>query len=496
MKKITAKFLLMAMLLSLTASMVACGETETQTTTKETTGTVDTTGAETEETRTMHSLPDTLDFGGEDFDIIYLLWQGYEHYFFADEATGDSMNDAIYDRKIKTEEFLNVNIVQTSVTGISDVTNEVKRSATAGDDAYQLALLHCIEGVADMVTGGYIYNLDTLPYVDLDADWWNREQMDVLRLGKNTYYGVSDFMIPCPYAVFFNKEMIENNSMDNPYELVYDGKWTLDKMVDMAIAVTQDLDGDGQYTKDDIAGITSVEGSSYISFMTAADQFITSVGTDGKIQLAMNNEKTLHIIETLYKMSTNPGTVYRHPNLTAEDTITLDTGRLLFYLGSVAYAETLRDCEVDVGILPYPKYDEDQENYISQDWGGLMCIPASIQNPDMVGATIEYLSWESDNEVIPAYYEKTLSGKLSRDEDSRNMLELLFDTIAYEIGGNYFGFSSGFIDLFYVTHSLVIGINTPGFTPSMDFSSYYARNEKAAQATIDTFYEALEKIEG
>lgn len=497
MQKITAKLLLMAMLLSLTASMVACGETDTQTTTKETTdNTVDTTITDTEETRTMHALPDTLDFGGEDFNMAYPLWQGYEHYFFADEATGDSMNDAIYDRKVKTEEFLNVTIVQTNLGGLSDVPNEIQKCATAGDDVYQLALLHCIEGVSNMVTQGYIYNLDTLPYVDLDADWWNREQMDVLRLGKNTYYGVSDFMIPCPYAIFFNKEIVENNGMDNPYELVYDGKWTLDRFVDMAISATQDLNGDGQFTMDDIAGVTSVEGSSYISFMTAADQFITSVGNDGKIQLDMNNEKTIHIIETLYKMSTNPGTLYRHSTMSEDDTITLDTGRLLFYLGSVAYAETLRDCDIDVGILPYPKYDEEQENYVSQDWGGLMCVPVSIQNPDMVGATMEYLSWESDNEVIPAYYDKTLSGKLSRDEDSRNMLELLFDTIAYEIGGNYFGFSSGFIDLFYVTSNLVIGINNPSFTPSTDFASYYAKNEKAAQSTIDKFYEALEKIEG
>ena len=88
-------------------------------------------------------------------------------------------------------------------------------------------------------------------------------------------------------------------------------------------------------------------------------------------------------------------------------------------------AETLRECEVDVGILPYPKYDEAQENYISQDWGGLMSVPNSISDPDMVGATMELLAWESSNEVLPSYYDITLSGKLSRDEDSRNMLELL-----------------------------------------------------------------------
>lgn len=487
MKKFTAKLLLIAMLLSL----AACGETTTtDETTADTTGSVDTTVVETEETRAMHSLSEDLDFGGDEFNITYPDWQGYRYYFFADEATGDAMNDAIYNRKIKTEEFLGVSVVQTKQAGIQEVANEVKKVAMAGDAVYSLALLHCIQGVSDMVTQGYIYNFDDLPYIDMEADWWNREQMDVLRLGKNTYYGVSDFMIPCPYVIFFNKEMVTDYGMDNPYDLVYEGTWTLDKFIDMAVSVTQDLNGDGQYTMDDIAGVSTNEISKYIPFMTAADQFITSTTDTGRVQLDMNNEKTISIVEKLYQLIATPGTVYK-PSSDQEDTqFQMDTGRILFRLGSISAAETFRDCEVDVGILPYPKYDAEQDNYISQDWGGLMCVPISIDDPEMVGATLEYLSWESANEVIPAYYDKTLSGKLARDEDSVNMLDILFDTIAYEVGGNYFGFSSGFSDLFYTLGRLVVE------NKSTDFASWYAKNEKSANSTIDTFYEALEKIEG
>ena len=485
MRKITATLLLAAMLLS----MAACGNTADVETTADTAAQGETV-VETEETRAMHALPEDLDFGGANFHIAYPDWQGYQHYFFADEATGDAMNDAIFSRTINTEEYLNVDITQHSPGYIADVVTEAKKAVTAGDDVYSLALLHCIQGVSELVTGGYIYNLDTLPNVNLEADWWNRAQMDVLRLGKNTYYGVSDYMIPCPYAIFFNKEMIVNNGMDNPYELVYEGKWTLDRFVDMAVSVTQDLNGDGAYTIDDVAGVTANEISKYIPFMTAADQFITRTGDDGKIHLDINNEKTISIVETVYALVNTPGTVYKPVDENEDNQFPMDSGRLLFRLGAITTAEAYRDCEVDIGILPYPKYDEAQENYISQDWGGLMCVPASISDHEMVGAVLELLSWESANEVLPAYYDVTLAGKLSRDEDSRNMLELLFDTIAYEIGGNYFGFSSGFNDLFYTMGSLVIQ------NKSADFASWYAKNEKAANTTIDKFYEGLEKIEG
>ncbi len=487
MKKITAALLLMAMLLS----MAACSKTEQDETTThtDTTGT-DTTVTETEpeETRAMHGLSEDLDFGGANFLIN--AWDWHSNYLFAEEANGDAMNDAIFSRMIKTEEFLNVDIAQELDLKYAEVVNKIKNTVTAGDDVYDLCLIHCIASVAELVTTGMLYNLDTLPNIDMTADWWNRERMDMLRLGKNTYYGVSDYVIPTPDAVFFNKEMIVDNNMDNPYELVYEGKWTIDKFVDMAISATRDLNGDGQFTKDDdIAGVTADETSKYIPFVTGADQFITRFGNDGKIQLAMNTEKTFHIIESMHRMVSNPGTVFIPNGFAEEDMIQMHTGRILFRLGAVTMADVYRDCEIDVGILPYPKYDEEQENYISQDWGDLMCIPLTIQNPDMVGATLEYLSWESENEVIPTFYDVTLSGKLARDEDTKNMLDILFDTIAYEIGGNYFGFSNGFNNLFYTVGNLVIQQN------SADFASFYAKNEQAAQSTIDKFYEALEKTE-
>ena len=484
MRKITATLLLAAMLLS----MAACGETADVETTADTAAQGEA-APETEETRAMHALQEDLDFGGAVFNMAYPDWQGYKFYFFAEEATGDAMNDAIYSRMIKTEEYLNVDVTQTNTGTIVDVVTQTKNVVTAGDDAFSLSLLHCIQGVSELVTGGYIYNLDTLPNVNLEADWWNRAQMDVLRLGNNTYYGISDFMIPCPYAIFFNKEMIVDNGMENPYELVYEGKWTLDKFVNMAVAVTQDLNGDGQFTMDDVVGVTCNEVSKYIPFMTAADQFITSTSDDGKIYLDINNEKTISIVETVYNLMNTTGVVFKPVDDKEESMIQMDTGRLLFRLGAITAAEQYRDCEIDVGILPYPKYDEAQENYISQDWGGLMCVPNSISNPEMVGATMELLSWESANEVIPAYYDVTLAGKMARDEDSRNMLELLFDTIAYEIGGNYFGFSSGFSDLFYTLGYMVVN------NKSSDFASWYAKNEKAANSTIEKFYEGLAKVE-
>jgi len=308
MRKITSILLLAAMLLS----MAACGQADTGADTAETAADAQTEAVtETEETRAMHEVPE-LDFGGEEFRILYPTWQGYLYYFFADEENGDAMNDAIFTRTIRVEEYLNVDIVKEDTGGvqheqINQMAAMIKKTVTAGDDVYDMTLLHCISAVSDMATTGMLYNLDNLPHINMQADWWNRTQMDVLRLGKNTYFGVNDFMIPCPYAVFFNKGMIADNNMENPYDLVYEGKWTLDTMIDMAVDITRDLNGDGQHTEEaDVYGMSAPEVSKYASFVIGSNQFLTSRSESGKIYLDCNTEKMYSLWNPSTKQPTIP----------------------------------------------------------------------------------------------------------------------------------------------------------------------------------------------
>ena len=102
---------------------------------------------------------------------------------------------------------------------------------------------------------------------------------------------------------------------------------------------------------------------------------------------------------------------------------------------------------------------------------------------------MELLAWESGSEVIPAFYDLVLAGKLARDEDSARMLDIIFDTIAYEVGGNYFGFDTGVNDLFYSLPRLAVT------RKSSDFSSLYKKLEKPSVKDIELFYEILDKIE-
>ena len=435
-----------------------------------------------------NSLPDDLNFGGEKLDMLASEWQGYEYYFFAEEQTGDAMNDAIYSRRMAVEDALNIEMVthQQGFT-IQEVAAELQRVVLAGESLYDLVFNHCIQGISASAANGYLYNLDTLPYVNMQAEWWNREQMDMLRLGKNTYYAVNDMMIPCPYVIFFNKEMVEQENLEDPYQLVYSGDWTLEKMAEMATHVSTDLDGDGDRDAFDRWGFIVQEHSKFISFMTGAGQYMTERDADGRVKMAMNTEKMNNLMAYFANLTTQN---VINTSIKSSDTyVGMATGRILFEADSLAHAELFRDLEVEYGMLPYPKYDKEQEDYISLDWGGLLSVPNNIENPEMVGAAMEMLAWESAREVLPAYYDVVLGGKLSRDEDAVKMLDLLFDTITYEVGGNYFGFDSGTTDLFYVIPRQAVVKQTTSI------ASVYKMFEKIANRAISNFYDKLETVE-
>lgn len=475
---------LLLLTLGMNTLLAACGEKTDDPVDTTLPDSLQTEGEET--SRPMHTVP-AQNFEGSEFHSLAIDWQGYPHYFYAEESTGDSMNDAIFERTTRIEEYLNVNMTSTLLkvlTGFEQM-QLAQQNFNAGDDTYQEVLLHCIYGVSTLASEGYLYNLDDLPHVNMEAEWWNQKQMDALRLGKNTYFGVSDYMIPSPYAILVNRDIVTDRNMEDPYPLVLDKQWTIDKCFEMITAAVSDLDGNGKYTADDLWGISANEVSKYISFVTGSGQFITRKDEDGRIELALNTEKMVNLVENMYNVVSVDGAV-----CTAFDSMQMfNNNRLLFYMTSISDVVNFRDYEAELGILPYPMYDEAQEDYISLDWGGLQCVMGNIQNPEMVGAVLELQAYHSADTVIPAYYDVLLDGKIARNEDTIKMLDILFDTIAYEIGGNYFGFSPGFQNLFF----------TMGYLPvqqrSKNFASFYKSNEKPAMKTIDSFYKNLDEAE-
>lgn len=93
----------------------------------------------------------------------------------------------------------------------------------------------------------------------------------------------------------------------------------------------------------------------------------------------------------------------------------------------------------DIGILPMPKYDEAQENYKSAAWGGAVWTLSrtfDMADAEKLGSALEAMSFYGYRDVIPVYKEVALKTKTTRDNESADMLDIIFGTIYFDFGTN------------------------------------------------------------
>jgi hypothetical protein len=102
-------------------------------------------------------------------------------------------------------------------------------------------------------------------------------------------------------------------------------------------------------------------------------------------------------------------------------------------------AQLLRGMDTDFGIIPYPKWDEYQENYLTTSvaYFSLFCVPVTVRNLEMTGIITEALCVESYKKVIPAFYEVSLKTKLARDDESSEMIDIIRSGLTFDFGKIY-----------------------------------------------------------
>jgi hypothetical protein len=160
-------------------------------------------------------------------------------------------------------------------------------------------------------------------------------------------------------------------------------------------------------------------------------------------------------------------------------------GQALLYFHSLSKIDTLRDMEIDFGVLPYPKLDENQDKYSSfiDLHNPFMGVPKTVSNLERTGAIIEDLSYLSSKYLVPAYYDTTLKTKFARDEESIEMLDIIRDGIVFDFGCVY-DVSTAFI------FQNQINAN------KREYVSAIEKAMNAAQRNLDKIIQAYEDAEG
>ena len=147
----------------------------------------------------------------------------------------------------------------------------------------------------------------------------------------------------------------------------------------------------------------------------------------------------------------------------------------------------LRSMKTDYGIIPYPKYDEDQDGYYTfqHDQVGVFAIPVTSKKADMAGAVLEAMSSESSKTVVPAYYNVALKSKYTRDSESAEMIDIIHNGHFLDpawIFCDYIG------DLAQSPRNLMLA-------KKRDFMSFYDARKEKYQTNLEKLISAFQKLD-
>ncbi len=432
-----SKVLALSLALIILAALVSCSVTNDKKT-----GTSSEVLSESGETQFLDNLPDNLDFNGEtvvihtrdDADCI-------REVFVEDQVT--QLDQAVYRRNEVVQERLKVkieNYASRPWQKYTEALTELQASIQSADGAFDIVAGWSAH-ITSLGTTEFFLNLHDQDYLDFNQPWWNSYITEELTFGNTLVFATGDIaltVIGSSQCIVFNKKLQNDWEVEDLYRTVLDGEWTLDRMSELVKAHYYD-DGNSIRDEADSYGLSIGPTNDADAFLQASNIQMFSRDEEGIPYYNPESEKlsnlTMKLYDLLYK---NEGTF-----IAAEDGSTLrdmfmQDKALLHPTQFLIIENYIYDMDSDYGILPFPKYDELQENYLTrvQDGVSLWCIPVDVKSSEASSATMEAMAAENYRSVSEVYYNVAMKNRYSRDDS--DVASKIMDMI---VDGRYFNFA-------------------------------------------------------
>lgn len=363
---------------------------------------------------------------------------------------GDNYYDAVANRNNRVEETYGVELV---IIKEQNAAGLASQDAVAGTQEYDAVLLN-VGNMTTLARDGYLCDLNQLENIDLNAPWWDAGANEAYSIGEKLFFTTGDITImnkANTWSVLFNKQMITDYQLESPYDLVKDGTWTFDKMMEMAETVSNATVSSEWNDNSVVYGMVTAYGDP-LQFYGASGQLLCEKDAANEPALLFGtDEASINLaVKILDTYSNAAWKVFGEdckdgPNNDVwEDSFSIFYGgRALFRpSGFTAVAKMRSRSEIEFGIVPMPKMTEEQTEYTVVANGGFAAgIIKTCADPEfsayMLDALASAAKYDKTGGVTYEYLETTLMGKNYMDDDSREMVAYIFSHIKYDVGRVY-----------------------------------------------------------
>ena len=462
-------------------------------------------GGTTEEAKILPDLPADAKYDGYVFTVLAHRENSDDWYapdpreiILSEEQDADEpINDAVFRRNaVLTERYS----IEFDMVTNTEEHNLLRKTVNSGDDTYDAVIIFN-NNVSAVIGHGTLVNTGDLPYIDLNKPWWD-PSINAMSIANKNFLLAGDLLIldnEATNALIFNKDLIQSLGLGLPYDMVKEGKWTMDEMERMIKGAAMDLDGGGMKPDSSRWGFVGYNDTLHALLVGGGGLLMEKDGDDlpivtfieqrnlAVIEKAMdimyNKEEVLNIQSDIADGGTNSVNWLRAYHSAFEE------DRALFMWVRMRVVEKFRGMDSDFGIIPMPKFDENQENYqsvVNAYTGVLLGVPKTAGDLDRTSVILEAMSAESKYTLQPAYYDVVLQRKFARDEESSEMLDIIFGNRVYDIAGIYFQ------ETWLEFIRLCEGNGRQG---DRNITSYYDKKQNSIQKAIDKVVLRFEEMD-
>ena len=418
--------------------VTACSGQDTPVT-ADTTATDAVDNTEADESKITPDIPADLRFDGRSWRVLCTYDAPFGPILddFVLEESADVYTQALYNRLVKTEERFGIDIVLNYCNGPEQCAPLAQQSILSGNDDYDLVVDTAIWHLSQIYDGLYT-PVNDLPYIDLEKPWWNKEYIESVSVNPSNPYilfgSINQKAIERSCCTFVNTDLLEERkdmTANELYDMVLDGKWTLDRMIELNKDTYDDANGNTVKDDSDYHGL--IHDNFYSDYLVySCGLEFTGRDEDGYPVLNMNNDRTVEFCDKLISLFHSPDS---YSGRTQNESIaTFASGHALFYTNRIftcVWGE-MRDTNMNYAIIPNPKFDETVEDYYTNVAANTQwhMVPVTHSDLEFTSAVTEYFAFLGYEEVIPAYYDITVKFKYTRGDvdGASQMLDIITET--------------------------------------------------------------------
>lgn len=381
------------------------------------------------------SLPSTDAFSGTDLTVL----APESEIILGDEEAAGSVRNALRNRNSLIASIYEMEVCVDTVS--EDEILETLRAAEQAGIAAGDLLCYSAETTAALWAAGLLTDLNTLPYFDIQTGCYDAAFATSLQTGNSVY------LLPDPsaqsydraYVLFYDRALVTAAGLPFPEEAVKNGTWTFAMFQQYAEAVAASVMERSSYDlQTDIFGYSSTDNTDLLPYLLWCAQGLPLFAQQetGSVGYVYDAEQLSELTESLVGLY---GSACLYPLDGTDAYQAFEEGRLGFLFAELEYIKELyANAERDYGILPLPKRDEAQEEYICPIGvsGGVFSAPALMSDAARSGLGLTAIC-AAGGALLQEAEKQTYITLYARDNNQTCMLEMTMDSIAFDFGWVY-----------------------------------------------------------